>query len=468
MKTKHFTKTGLFILFLFAILARTYIYLKNQSLWLDEAMLAINFLTLPYKGLIKGLEYMQASPAGFNLINKFLLECFKTDNIYLRDLELRFIPYLSSIFSLPIFLILLKQIFKEEKKVLFGFSLLAINPLAILYAGQCKQYSTEMLITILLLIVFNTIQNEVKWYYFFIIPLSIWFSYSAFFIIFAGFIALLILKKYKDFCFLLIPFLFSFVIYYLISLKSVFITNYIGMDDFWSRSFAFMDFNHPTRLFVRFGELFIRIKPLAIISGVVAFYSLIRFAINRNNSIVLKILVVVPILMTIAASFIHEYPIYARLILFLLPLFIISISDLQGKLSLALKAIIIAISCFALTNYTIHAKEMSYSYARDIVPYVVRNIKSGDTIITDTKPEYDLYFRDVKLKNTVIEYKAQCIKKNIDICRDYVDSLPSGSYYYLSGSYYVKDFIDNTKYEIKDLNIKHNKKMTKAIYFKKT
>lgn len=228
-----------------------------------------------------------------------------------------------------------------------------------------------------------------------------------------------------------------------------------------------MEFNHPTRLFIRFGELFVRIKPLAIIAGLVAFFSLIKFVINKDNSIALKTLVFAPVFMTVFASFIHEHPIYARLILFLLPLFIIAITDLQGNFSLGLKTIIVIISCFALTNYTIHAKEMSYSYARDIVPYVLENIKPNDVIIIDTKPEYDLYLINQKLKNSVIIYDAQCIKKNVDICRDYINSLPSGSYYYLSGSCYVKDFIDNRNFEIKDLNIRHKKRLTKAIYFVK-
>ena len=86
-------------LFVLGVLARVFVFLKNQSLWVDESMLAINFLTLPYKGLLKGLEYMQASPAGYNLVNKFLLETFKTNNVYFRDMELRLIPFISSILS---------------------------------------------------------------------------------------------------------------------------------------------------------------------------------------------------------------------------------------------------------------------------------------------------------------------------------------------------------------------------------
>ena len=108
-------------LFVLGVLARVFVFLKNQSLWVDESMLAINFLTLPYKGLLKGLEYMQASPAGYNLVNKFLLETFKTNNVYFRDMELRLIPFISSMLSLPAFLILLKSLLKDRVKILYGF-----------------------------------------------------------------------------------------------------------------------------------------------------------------------------------------------------------------------------------------------------------------------------------------------------------------------------------------------------------
>ena len=108
---------------------------------------------------------------------------------------------------------------------------------------------------------------------------------------------------------------------------------------------------------------------------------------------------------------------------------------------------------------------MAYSYARDIVPYVIENVSQRDTIIIDTRPEYDLYLLGTNLDNTIIENKIQCIEKNINKCEAFIETLPKGSYYYLSGSYYVKDFIKNNKYEIKELNIKHKANKTKALYF---
>ena len=459
----------LILLFFLGIFARTFIFLKNQSLWNDEAMLAINFLTLPYKGLLKGLEYMQASPAGYNLINKFLLECFSSNNVYLRDMQLRFIPFLSSILTLPAFLILLKSIFKDKIKIIYGFLLLAINPLAILYAGQCKQYSTELLISIILLNCFYKISvgKIFKWYYLLIIPVSVWFSYSAYFIIFAGMITLFISKKFKEFYSLLVILLFTNIIYYLVSLKFVFNVNYDGMNNFWSHSYAFMEFRHPMRLFIRFGELFIRLKSFAIFTGLVSFYALINFLNSKQNNIAAKFLFCVTILGVVIASVFHKYPIYARLILFTLPIFIIVISDLKTKLGIVLKSTIILITCFALTNYTISAKELCYSYAREIVPFVVKNAKPTDKIIIDTRPEYDLYLLNTNLQNTIIENDVQCIEKYVTKCEAFIDNLPNGSYYYLSGSYYVKDFIKSNKYEVKDLDIKYKPKEIKALYFVK-
>ena len=94
-----------FIIFLFAlgILLRLYLYLQNSSLWFDEAGLAINFFTKSYKGLLGGLNYLQAAPAGFCLMVKALIDIFHFDNDFYKDYLIRIVPFLSGVLTLPAF-----------------------------------------------------------------------------------------------------------------------------------------------------------------------------------------------------------------------------------------------------------------------------------------------------------------------------------------------------------------------------
>ena len=67
-------KIILILIFLAGILIRSYLYICNQSLWLDEASLAINVVNEPYKNLFEGLKLLQACPPGFTMFAKFIID----------------------------------------------------------------------------------------------------------------------------------------------------------------------------------------------------------------------------------------------------------------------------------------------------------------------------------------------------------------------------------------------------------
>ena len=230
-------KYGIITLFVLGIISRLWFYVQNPSLWFDEAGLAINFITKSYKELLGGLDYLQAAPAGFCILEKLILDIFRPTNDIIRDYLLRLIPCLSGILTLPAFFYLSKSIFKDRTKIILAFAIFSLNTHAILYCSQCKQYTTELLVSTVLIIIFNNLLNgKLKKYYPLIIAVSPWFSYSSFFILAAGFTALLIKNK-KQFLNNLIPFLFSVIIYYFVSLKTVFSMNYTDMEEVWTGTF---------------------------------------------------------------------------------------------------------------------------------------------------------------------------------------------------------------------------------------
>lgn len=459
---------GLILIFGLAILLRIILFFQNPSLFADETALAINVYNKTYFELFRGLDFLQASPVGFTSIVKFLLNLFNPKSYYFQDLVLRILPFCSGILALPAFYYLSKIIFSNNKKnILISLCVLFFNPCVIAYCMQFKQYSTEMLISIILSIIFYKV-TEFKvfnWWYIFIIALSPWFSYSSCFILAVGLLALLVKKDWKNLIKISVPFFISFVIYYILSLKFVFADTYAAMRAIWELYYGFIDLFHPLRTLLRYGDLFANLKPLSALSGLIFFtvcfiYGCSKEALNK------KILFLLPIILTIVASLMHKYAIQARLILFLMPLFAILIASIRGNVSKILKILLGVIMLFSMFNYDVEASGNCYSYSRDIIRYLEQNITPQDIILMDsTVNDYSLYLSKSRISNKRVFLQTACFKKNLAECKELIAKLPSGNYYLLSLSYYVKEITQNNGLEIKELDLGFKPKRTKAIYF---
>ena len=460
---------GIILLFVVGIVLRLFFYIKNQSLWFDEAGLAMNFITKTYSELFNGLDYLQAAPAGFCILSKFMIDVFDFNSDVWRDYILKLIPLISGILFLPFFYYLAKLVLKEKGAILISFAIVALNMHAILYSSQCKQYSTELLISTILIIIFYKMYSGVrKPYYPIIIAISPWFSYSSFFVLLAGLIGLFIKQK-RAFYINLTVILISSFIYYLVSLKSVFGTNYSGMNTIWDGLFkAFIDIHHPIRALIRFGELTILIKVWALISGLIMFVSLIKFGFSKND-IGLKLLFIFTPALVIFASVMHQYPVYSRLILFLLPIFAITISCMNGKFFIFVKDLYLFILLIALLNSSIYAKSIAYSYAREAVCNISENITPGDKFIMDNDAtEFYFYMKNKNLKNEIIKMPVSCLGEDIKVCENLITNLPDGKYYFLSSHFEFVDYLIKEKGVINNFSLDNFKpKYNKVLYFNK-
>src|SRR5512143_3859115 len=92
------------MLILVGVMLRLRQYLTDRSLWVDEAMLALNIVNRSFAELFKPLDYNQGAPIGFLLVEKSL------DSIIGRnELVLRLFPLLAGLCSLWLFYLLLKR-----------------------------------------------------------------------------------------------------------------------------------------------------------------------------------------------------------------------------------------------------------------------------------------------------------------------------------------------------------------------
>ena len=460
-------KIGLAVILALGILFRCYVFLRNQSLWCDEVHLAFNIYEKSYWELLRGLDRMQAAPPGFSIASKLLLNIFNPATDYYRDMVLRIIPFVSGLCTIPAFYYFSKLVFNNKKYMLWSLLLFNLNPCAIIYCAQFKQYSTELLCSIILLIIFYKIiaQEKLKPAYSFVIALIPWFSYSSFFIIASGFLVLFI-KNRKSATKTVIPFVFSGVIYYLISLKFVFGLNYNSMEEFWSRTYGFLSLTHPLRFFIRFGELFAAGKFLSVISGLIVLGFFFWYCIAKSD-LHKKLLLIVPVVLLIFASLVHKYAVQPRLILFVLPCFIIMLSSIENRAANTIKILLALIMIHSLPNYYPEQTGFSYSYAREAAAYLKNNLKKSDKIILNHDyTDYEIYLNKIGIQpsDTII---IHCSTLDIESCHNALKMLPPGSYYFLSIIPGAKEMTKVDGFAVKDLNLDFKPKQCKAVYFEK-
>ena len=410
------------------VLVRFYAYFRNISFWHDEAALAINIMCKPYLDLFKGLDYLQVAPPLFLVMTKFLYRLIHSDSVYIRDLILRLIPLVSGIAAIPLFYALLKRFVKDKFSILTGLFIFVFNTTTILYCAQFKQYSLELLVSIILMLIFYKIlfEGKFRWYYAAIIAAAPWFSLSSLFII-GSYFFLVLYKNPKLIIKSYLPFFASIIWFYFFSLKYVSNYNYSGMYNWWQNGYGFVSLNHPARIVIRFGELFCFNKFIAEAVGFFVLLTAISaiFPLKKDD-ILRKLYIYLPIFLTFSASALKLYPIEARLILFLFPLFVIALAGYSLKYKKTILTLICLLSFLSSIFYTIRPVRFLTS-AREAVIFVQKQIKPNEVIILDNTFVKYLYY--INNKNHIIFLKNDCSDVYRENCNKELDTLPKGVYY---------------------------------------
>ena len=353
---KNWYNISIIVISLFAIIYRLIHLIYNPLYYGDELGLVENIKTLNFNTILRGLNYLQMAPPFFLIIEKTIYEIFRSNtSSYVLDLSLRIFLFICSIISIYVFYCFTQLVIESKGKRVIAFLLFTLNTQNIVYSHVFKQYSLELMVSVLLLfIAYKMIYvNLFKIRYVLIIVLSTWCSYSSIFIT-VPLMLYLLLKKPKNFFITFVPFVFSIVLQYIYSVRYILATTYNSMKDCWTLlDWGYLDFSHPTRIFIRFGEFFVfgpttNGKILTILSGILIIYGILCFILGKSKY---KIFFITPILLVILASILHIYPIVVRLILFLLPLLSVILACYDYKFKTCFLTLICLISTFAATYY---------------------------------------------------------------------------------------------------------------------
>lgn len=116
-------------------------FFEGRSLWLDEASLAVNFLTTDLWRLIStDLQNGQSAPIGFVLLTWLNVQLFGA-----FDQTLRLLPLAAGLAVPAVGVLVSKSIFATRWAQAVFVGLLAFSPVLIYYSSEFKQYSFDVL-----------------------------------------------------------------------------------------------------------------------------------------------------------------------------------------------------------------------------------------------------------------------------------------------------------------------------------
>ena len=421
MKLSRFTPYIAFGLIASGTVLRLRQYLAVRSLWLDEAMLALNIIHKDVIGLLGSLEYNQGAPLGFLLVEKIV-----TSLLGINELRLRLFPLISGIISIVIFYMVLKNVLNTAG-VLAALALFAYSPTLIYYSSEVKQYSLDVLMIVFLLWLFINMQkqqSQVLYQVFLVISaaLVIWFSHpSVFMLASIGVVLFLqvVLKKNNRSTLPIwvigaIWFL-SVGILYFINLKGLseneFLLNY------WGDSFLPVPIEwHWIK--DAFLNLFTDVAGLDSYFGV--FLILVLLGLTRLYTAHWTIAgsITLTFVFVLIASGLQKYPFSGRLMLFSVPLlfmligagldFLLDIPSPSKVLNSMVAVCLIGLILIAPVSTSIerYKSPPDTDYIRPAMEYLMENYLSGDVIYVYywTVPAFEYYslIYDFSGKNVVV------------------------------------------------------------------
>ncbi len=312
-------------LLLLGALLRIRQYLTGRSLWADEAMLALNIVNRSFAGMFQPLDYDQGAPIGFLLVEKFF-------NVILgkNEFVLRLFPLLAGLLSLWLFYLLLRHT-THGAGLFTALALFALNPRLVYYSSEVKQYIVDVAVAISLLLIAASLfdasprKKDFAWLALGGL-LALWFSHPALFVLAGIGLALVIVYlRRRDFAGLRVmtgvgaTWVLNIGVLYLLILKGLNQNAY--MREYWQGAFLPLPPWNDAGWFLRNINENIGIQfgiPYAVLFVLVLMLAgwVILFLHRREYAIAFACIV----LLTVIASALQLYPLFERMILFLVPL----------------------------------------------------------------------------------------------------------------------------------------------------
>lgn len=305
------------------------LFITNKSLWVDELLLALNFIDKDWQHLLNPLEHRQMAPIGFLLISK----CFAVIFMH-QDFAFKIMPAFGWLTSWFVFKSILEH-FNISRLFLWGsMALFSSNFILLSYSYEFKQYSTDVSFALLIFLIYLKVKDKTStqsWLKFgLLLSASLLFSNVAIVVMSALALIALIKQRKKFFSSIFFKVLAAqallFSLYFFAFLHQHPTENY--MLQYWGSKnaffpspsfYSFISHKAQITLSVVFNNKYIGLVFLTI-SGV-CIYGKRKIALIEVHNISVIIIAI-----HIGLSALKKYPFENRFILYLIPFILLSLA----------------------------------------------------------------------------------------------------------------------------------------------
>lgn len=398
--SKIFNKKNIYWLLFVAIIIfgailRCLYYFQNRAFCGDEANLVIPLILHSLKNILFSYEELgELAPPLF-----FFGEKIVTSLVGISEYSVRFIPLIASLASCGIFAVFLEKFFEKSLPKLLAMFLFAVAAPCIIMAGFYKPYSVEVAVFLFVMLIFGINfsfkdKSFPKCILLSLVHLLCFLtSFQSVFAVFScltvHFIYVSIFEKNIKTVGKILTVTFLDLIYLGLYYKFFLykISNNRHLNHLWATDYSFFpnsyrDIGQLTDyLFVNGSYWSVAEKTAVIAVSVMLLLGLIAlifdvFRERKPKSVFNFLIVSVPIASMLIAGLLHIYPFANRLVLGLLPLFIVIIAkplDVKGKVS----AIVFSVLTFLAVGYYFYTINL-YSKINSLWTYEANSLTERD------------------------------------------------------------------------------------------
>lgn len=382
---------------LLGIILRIAVYLQNRNLFIDEANVARNIYERSFSGLTQPLSYDQYAPPVFLWLVKASAICFGYG-----EYALKLFPLLSGLVSLWLLYSILVQM-DVKRAAWYPLLLFATGSIYLRYATELKQYSSDVMVTLVLvwlaLVTDVSTSRPARFIAIWICAgsLAVWLSMPSVFILTGVGIyylsTLYRLRRFERWWLLMVPaslWLLQFGAYYITILAPQAASPYL--QHFHKDAFIYL-WPQTVSEWTYDGNALLRVLgvtgghwTLSIIFHLLCMMVAMLVTSYRRDARMLLLLV--PVILLFVAAGLHRFSLQPRVILFVMPLLLIWIAlGLERLLVLRYAALVILpVAVICILNYQ-HAeylwRPLRVTDVTDCFPYMQQQKKAGAQIYVD-------------------------------------------------------------------------------------